>query len=128
MAKLPFTPSGVEQKFHEIYALPQTEINAHAGRIATDLPGWMSAEFTLNQKEIQYIASIEPEYIGFLQGELSEAVKSKLPIHLDPPYPPVENDGSKRIKLSKTVQRYYHNGQILPATGGVNIAIDYLIG
>ncbi len=127
MAKAPFTPSGVQQKFNEIYALPQSGIDTHAQKIASDFRDWMDSEFSLNVKESQYLDTMDDGFLDFLAAELSLAVKSKIPVYLDEPYPPLVDDGSKRVNLKKYIERTYTGNIATTATGSYHIAIDYVI-
>lgn len=84
MAKQPFTPSGVQAKVAELYALPPGDLLTHANQVGSDFKGWMTANFILSTDQQDYMDTINEDWIDLTSVVLKMAIKKKRPIILEP--------------------------------------------
>ena len=82
MAQQPFTPDGVQQKQAELNQLSQSDLQAQANLISSDLRSWVSDNFSLDQNQQAYLTAMADQFISYAANLTAFAVVNKLPVTL----------------------------------------------
>jgi hypothetical protein len=78
----PWTPSGVQAKLTELYALSDSLLLAQANLIRSNLRQWVIDNFTLNTTQTTYLNGIDNRWIQFVSAEAGFAVENRRPVTL----------------------------------------------
>lgn len=82
MAQQPFTPTGVQAKQTELYALSNNDLLTQANLIRSDLRTWVKNNFILDQTQQAFLSSIDNRWIQETAAETGFAVENRLPVTL----------------------------------------------
>ncbi len=120
------TTEGVDAMQKELYTFPDAMLQDQADQITNDFRGWLIENFTLDDKQVNYLSGLEDNFISYCGSVTGTAVRARLPIGLDYPSPPSRPFSSKYIKVDNNVT--------LPdpshpesATGSLSFLITYIL-
>lgn len=123
MTKEPLTPSGVQQKTTDLYALSDPLLLAEADMIRTDFRTWIQDNFLLNNDQQTYLNNIDDQFIQLASCQTGFAVENRLPV--DMIIIGSGNVASKLIKTSNTLICEYDPGAGVTPSGGVTFEMIY---
>lgn len=116
MAKEPLTAAGVQQKFSDLYALNDAQLNAEADLIANSFRQWVKDNFILDTSQETYLDGIDDVFIASAAADTSLAVRNRRSITYQPPTTPP--GVSKYIRKSSSLVVTYNpaNGTVVSGT------------
>lgn len=116
MAKEPLTAAGVQQKFNDLYALNDAQLNAEADLIAANFRQWVKDNFILGTDQESYLDGIEDVFIESAAADTSLAARNRLGITYQPPLTPP--GVSKYIRKTSSLVVVYDpvNGTVASGT------------
>ena len=116
MAKEPLTAAGVQQKFSDLYALNDTELNAEADLIAGNFRQWVKDNFILGTDQESYLDGIDEVFIASAASDTCIAARNRLGVNYQPPLTPP--GVSKYIRKSSSLVVVYDpvNGTVASGT------------
>ncbi len=123
MAKEPLTATGVQQKFNDLYALNDAQLNTEAGLIAANFRQWVKDNFILNTDQESYLDGLDDVFIASAASDTSIAARNRLGITYQPPTTPP--GVSKYIRKNSSLVVVYDpvNGTV--ASGSVSFEAYY---
>lgn len=107
----PLTPTGVQDKIDELYALSDPALQIEAESIRSDFRPWMNTHFDLTPSQETYLDSLPDDFVHPLACNTSAAVMFRLPITLT-----ILNPVSVS-KLIRTNPALEYSFNPVPATG-----------
>lgn len=118
MPTQPLTPSGVQLKLDELYALSDPALQLEAESLQSDYQGWIAANFTLTTEQQTYLANLDAQFIEYVAFNSAFAMRNRLSMSLAILNP------SAASKLVRTVSSMIVTQD---PTGGVTISgsFDY---
>ncbi len=78
----PFTPSGVDLKVSELYALPDNQLFLEADQIRDSFINWVNGNFSLTNDQSGYLNQMDVQFRDYLAQQLSVGVRFRIPIVL----------------------------------------------
>lgn len=88
MPKQPMTPTGVQNKLTELYALSETALQTEALTVQDFFKEWIKANFTLTIEQDEYLENLSDQVSAYFGSQCSICFSNKLPIDLLYPAPP----------------------------------------
>jgi len=121
----PLTPTGLQDKLDELYALSDPALQIEAETIRTDFRPWMNANFDLTPSQETYLDNLPDDFVHPLACNSSAAVMFRLPITLTILNPV---SVSKMIRTNPALEYRFNP---VPATGytvtgSMEIIFEYL--
>ena len=112
------TPSGVQLKMDELYALSDPALQLEAESLQSDYQGWIAANFTLTTEQQTYLANLDALFIEYAAFNSAFAMRNRLSMSLAILNP------SAASKLVRTISSMIVTQE---PTGGVTISgsFDY---
>src|SRR5690606_21845704 len=110
------TPSGVQLKMDELYALSDPALQLEAESLQSDYQGWIAANFTLTTEQSTYLANLDAKFSEYVAINSALAMRSRVSMPLAILYP------SAASKLVRTVSSMIVTQD---PTGGVTISGSY---
>src|SRR5690606_42043722 len=112
------TPSGVQLKLDELYALSDPALQLEAQSLQSDYQGWIAANFTLTTEQQTYLANLDALFIEYAAFNSAFAMRNRLSMSLAILNP------SAASKLVRTISSMIVTQE---PTGGVTISgsFDY---
>lgn len=127
MTKQPMTPTGVQDKLTELYALSTSAIQIEALAIQADFKAWVKAQFTLSPKQEDYLDELNKQISDYFGSQCSVCFSNKLPIDLIYPARPT-GEYSKWTGTPKSDLAVKADGASKPvATGSLTFEFTYTV-
>ncbi len=98
MHKYPFTPIGVAALFQQLYKLDDAALLIEADEISDDLIDWSVRHFEFTNRQIEFLETVNTEFINFVSAQASVAVSNRLSIILNKP----DTSGLRETKLIRS--------------------------
>jgi len=124
MALFPFTPTGVNDKRNELYALSDTRLFAEADAIEADLKGWMPLNFSLTTDQSTFLAGMKDAALKYYGRQCALCFRNRLPIILTYPSPPAPGY-AKWTVASDTLAVKADSHGTQEVTGTLNFTMEY---
>jgi len=124
MEKFPFTSEGAAELVAALYALPDAELQMEAAEAHTDFAQWLLKHFLFEPAQVAYLGDMSPNLLSFMGGQVSIAMRHRLPLRLIKPL----NSGLRDSKLIETKSNIAASGGSSgseSASGSVTVAISY---
>ncbi|WP_029281385.1 hypothetical protein [Pedobacter sp. R20-19] len=80
MRKFKLDADGLQGLLKEIYALPDQQLQQHAGLIVANFKLWVGSNFELQNSQLDYLNKISDLFITAAAAELSRFVGKRLPV------------------------------------------------
>lgn len=125
MAKEPLTPSGVQQKTTDLYALSDPLLVTAADMIRADFKLWIKDNFLLNAAQETYLNNIDQKFIQLASCQTGFAVENRLPVSLSVVGNISEDIASKLIKTNSSLSCQYTPSSGTTASGSLSFEFIY---
>jgi len=76
------TPSGVQLKLDELYALSDPALQLEAEALQSDYQGWIAANFSLTPEQQTYLANLDAQFIEYAAFNSAFAMRNRMPMAL----------------------------------------------
>lgn len=119
----PMTPTGVQLKLDELYALPDSALQAEAEALRADYQGWITANFSLTTEEQTNLANLNAKFVEYVAFNSAFAMEFRLPIPLTTINPQA---ASKLVRTASALVVTNDDTGGITASGSFNYEFEYL--
>lgn len=95
--KYPLNEPGVNQQITDLYAKPDSVVEAAADAVSNDFFGWMTDTYELTSEQTQYMESLGDEFATENGRDLALAFRNRLPVTL--------TKGDISVRTSKFIRK-----------------------
>ncbi len=88
MNSYPFSSAGVQQWQDDLYAQPDSALQAEARSVSEGLVGWLPQRFALTADQVAFLNSGHPALLHVWSVEVAYAITQRIPIVLNKPDTP----------------------------------------
>lgn len=124
MTVQPLTPTGVDNKRTELYALTKVALLAQAAAVEADCRTWLADNFSFTTAQRTYFDNMSNDAMKYYGQILALCFRYELMITLVYPAPPAPGIG-KWVEEKNTVKLYANASGDLEATGELIFTMTY---
>lgn len=122
----PLTPTGVDNKQLELYALPDALLHVEANQARTDFKVWMNANFDMTPAQAAYLDTLPQVFLDRISCDVAIALWFRLQII----FQQLGTVGaSKLVRTSPSLEVTYNPslpGEGVDAIGMLTVTVEYL--
>lgn len=123
MPQQPLTPSGVQQKLTELYALNDVQLQAESNALKDNFRQWTKDNFSLNAEQTVYLDNMDAEWIEPTSYTLSIAIRYRRAVTLTVTGSP----GASKLVRSSDNMVFVQRATGVEVTGSAQIDIEYYV-
>jgi hypothetical protein len=124
MPLYPLTPTDVQDKLDDLYAMSDPALATEATAIAANFISWIDANFSLTGPQGSYLRGINSEAIKLYGYQCAIAFRHRLPIYLIYPAPPGLGYTKWTVFSNDMVVKVDATG-VVEATGSLTFEMEY---
>ncbi len=127
MEKEPFNQAGIDNILSVLYAMPDNELQAEAGNVEADFRSWLIGHIGFTDNQQEYVLGMSDAWMTDSGRLTSLALKSRLPVVLEPPGPvdPLPHS-SKYVRTVDGLVISDHHDEGPTYTGQITFRIEYI--
>lgn len=123
MTLYPFTPSGVQDKLTQLYALPDELLSIEANEIELDFVDWMKDNFDLSTDQQDFLDNINEDAINYYGSQCALCFRHRLEIILI--YPNPVPGYAKYPETTNTIKVVTDENGNIEVTGSLTFTMTY---
>ncbi len=125
MTVQPMTPTGVDDKITELYALPRLDLIAEADAVEADCRQWIDDNFSFTTPQRTYFDGMDDKAFKYYGQLLSQCFRNELSVTLVYPSPPPLSIG-KHVEERNTVKVVADGTGMVSVTGDLTFEMIYI--